>query len=692
MRAIAEFTMADGGAAIEAEADELWKLYITHPRYMDCGTRFAQHNRFHQQLTAFEKLVRLTQLRFPKDTLYEHLQVITKTVLKNGQKRPVNSKHKGHTDKSRENHVKISSVLKLRELISKLEFRKRNKVTSDEEIRAIEYFNSFFQNLESLKQLKIYFDERIYVCLYEYFFCPGSEVPKPEVARKKFTKKTFWKFDSDEDNNDDEDSGHYSNGDESRDSYDNLVLSTSGFPSHVTNVLGDLEEKLAFTGVVENLYNLNIRWNLLFKEGLFDMNSFEDESLDELQIYSEFEHFEPVFRLVPDLFIKCFKSVQLAKSWWMISSRLFQTQPSRQEIDPEFKKQIHQLEQNILSLGKKIQKENSLLDYHREDLASLISQERRIGDLNRRFQEMEVRKHSMARKLNSVLLQREGLLQKLEKAPRGTRTFANLERKMEEFDWKMWAYDDQLKLLEFQCDLFESDYCLELEMRPHMIRFVGSVEEKVISLEDSIKNYKKILKMSERHVYALKDSFEKMKYVLKKFGRSDCFDEDEDTVNLVNVKQDTDIASTGFERESTGTGSGSEPRLASKHGLLLSVPAPEETHDERLESDDTDDESHVLDNASHVSTDKNHVTKVPDLKLKPPATPLKERVRINNITARRIMMSKTKSEGNSTPLNHNKLLSRNSNSRTRKAKQNSHSPQNKESNDGSNGLVQPPTA
>jgi len=71
----------------------------------------------------------------------------------------------------------VTSLYKLRCLVDRLRSggTRRRGIQHEEQTAIVQYFKRFFHDLERLRDLKCYFHERIYACLYEHYYKPDSE-------------------------------------------------------------------------------------------------------------------------------------------------------------------------------------------------------------------------------------------------------------------------------------------------------------------------------------------------------------------------------------------------------------------------------------------------------------------------------------------------------------------------------------
>ncbi|XP_013384631.1 uncharacterized protein LOC106154720 [Lingula anatina] len=497
-----------------AEA-ELWALYSTHPQEMNGASRMKRHENLHRQITAFEKLLQYAMSRFSIETLYRMLQILSNReyVSETTQKNRFFTRAAAHVKNG--GRIEITSLGKLREVLGKFSNKiGTKKMKSEEEQNVIKYFSTFLNDIEYLRKLKKYFDERVYMCLYDYFYDPDIEsqldrsslTPRDLKVIKQSKHVSF---------DDADDSGHCSTADEAE---DEQVVPLDREESQDVTELNDQEK---FVHAVKRLYEINNAWSILLKESNINDDIFDEESHYEIQPFIKCGAFENVFRLVPDIFSKCHKSAEMAKLWWTQANKLYRELPDGKVKPKDMRGRVNVVEIGIQHLTQSIQTEENLLSFLKKDAASLQAREKRFDDLRRRFDEVEVRMNSTGRKYQSVLLQRESLLKKMEASPLGSRVRAVLENKLEELEWKLCEYNDTLKIREFEHSLVKHDYLIELENQPHFIRYQAHLDCKISEVEKSLEDKKAQKRKRVKELALLRTNGEKMRDVMKRYIRDD---------------------------------------------------------------------------------------------------------------------------------------------------------------------------
>ena len=57
---------------------------------------------------------------------------------------------------------------------------KKNVTLSESHVQLLRFFDTFYDDVDYLRKSKRYFDEKIYMCLYDYFYDP-TEHPEQDI-------------------------------------------------------------------------------------------------------------------------------------------------------------------------------------------------------------------------------------------------------------------------------------------------------------------------------------------------------------------------------------------------------------------------------------------------------------------------------------------------------------------------------
>lgn len=250
-----------------------------------------------KQLMAFEKLLRHAISRFSKDSLYDMLLTLNSEL-------DTPRSQGGQRITTADPNRKIQSMKQVRDLIKTIEDSAIRGKASDHELRCLKNFETFDRDVRYLKDLKAYFDSNILRSLNEEYYDPtdfpnASAVPQikglstPGSSRSSPRKGATSKV--------------------SKESRDHARL-----PS-----------------VVAELGLLVGQWGELLSDGNLDINIFDPDSHHELLQFENYHSFEPILRMVPDVFVKSYKAIDLGREWLSLAARIYGDRLPLRKIKPK---------------------------------------------------------------------------------------------------------------------------------------------------------------------------------------------------------------------------------------------------------------------------------------------------------------------------------------------------------------------
>ena len=298
-----------------------------------------------------------------------------------------------------------------------------------DEIPLMKYLETFFDDLEYLKDLKKYFDQRIYACLYVYFFDPEVDLDGISFVEDG---------DSDEISED--------------------VL---------THRSGDLDfkemsDKQKLGHAIKDMYYMNKKWDLLYKDDELQSGIFDPDSYHEIVQFPNFIDFEYVFRVVPDIFTKAYKSIEVAKIWWSEAIEIYDSLPGidgkKIYSSRELKIKISELEDKINKLTTQIDAEVESLRNNKADLEKVKAREKRCDELQENCEKMAEEKFRTEKKCDKILEEKEAIINEMKSEDRkGTTRWRDLEKVLESLDSQLVQANNELKLLAFNYELLSED-------------------------------------------------------------------------------------------------------------------------------------------------------------------------------------------------------------------------------------------
>lgn len=462
---------------------------------MEYATRLKGHDNFHKQLTAFEKLIQHAMSRFSKDRLYQMLNIAMEGIPYVRGPRIVHSQSKSEP---------IKSVEHLRDIVTSLQNKRRKGILKEEVVHVIKYFETFFNDLKYLRNLKKYFDEKIYQCLYEYFYDPSDDLI--EMSHRPF-ENNF---------NDDADSGNFSLT-EADDSKRSMSTHANSKGYETLQESTDRKNREKMSTAVSELYDINRKWERLLDEEEFNEDDFDVDSQQEIVQYADCSRFALLLRLIPDIFTKCYKAADIARTWWIQANKIYPVLPINTRAGGDFMRRVDNLERRIMGAANYIANAKRQLDSYGQDLDRLMSREERFDSLTLGCEQLEVSTISTEKKLNDAISERKGYAKKMAFAIRGTSKYFELNEKIKEFDDIITEYYYELSLLRYNFNVTQEDFLLELEVRPDFIRFSDQVKEMSDDLQLSLQAKKQEKLKMEKELVLLKTNCERMRQIMRKY-------------------------------------------------------------------------------------------------------------------------------------------------------------------------------
>ena len=278
------------------------------------GSTLHRHDNVHRQLAAFAELLRRVQSHYASDQLHQMLCAVSVGVpnvsrrphqhgshwtthvlcavsvgVPNVPPRPYQQRNRRTTHSAQQRTCDVSSLSQLRSLINGLRSGRprRGGIQREEQRAIVGYFDRFFDDLDRLRELKRYFHERIYACLYDHYYQPDSDNSTSSASTTV------------------------------PDGSDN-----SGRPLATVLDQSDNDAPSSLDGrplseIVHQLWTLNRDWDLVLSAEEKDVVEIDDEPR------TDEERFVKITSIVPNWVEFGFKALQLAKIWWTTANRIY---------------------------------------------------------------------------------------------------------------------------------------------------------------------------------------------------------------------------------------------------------------------------------------------------------------------------------------------------------------------------------
>ena len=468
------------------------------------------------QIAAFEKLLRHAMARFSKERLYDMLQTVNEDT-QASVRYPKSARTAGEAKKpSTAPVIKIKSVAQVKTSVKTFE-KKGEKNWSEKERQAIKYFEVFQKDISYLGDLKKYFMENVHSVLLKDYFDPADRVRKSPTARS--------------------DTGsNGARGLTSRGSNKSFVKSTKKSPV-VTKSDAHVQEKQRLSEIITEMDEINSKWSGLLADRDLNPEDFDPDSHHELTQFSNFAAFEPILRLVPDVFVKCYKAVDVAREWWKLASIIYAGRlplkskrpsptpspavkpptPKPEDVMEDFSKSAKDIKRNITEIADSIRENEMKLENLGEEMKSLETRDDRIEDLTNGFERMDTKLKTAQDEYSSILEDRQRTVDEISKVPRGSDQHYDLTKRKNSMDLELQKHQNKLRLLEFEKSVVQEDYLLELELRPTFIHFLGDIKQQIDEIKEDIANKQTEKSQLEKQLALLKTNADEMKVQMEKF-------------------------------------------------------------------------------------------------------------------------------------------------------------------------------
>ena len=444
---------------------------------MDQASRLRQHDNVQQQISAFEKLLQHAISRFSKEKLYQKLRTLSSAL---GGFLPDTGRNAVEPTTS----GRLSSLRQLRDILDTAASGVFSELGITEERLFLDFFQRFFVDIDYLRQLKKQFDNKIYRCLYEYYY--DMELDEATI---------------------DDTSSDNTNTDPAK----THIGSSTNAPFDEKSY----EEKLEYA--IREMHTVNTKWDALFREEPLHMDSFDQDSYHEIVQFSHCSQFEPLLRLVPDIFVRAYKSIELAKTWWTAANNVYGFLPRQQAANAsEYQIAVDQLVSDIAELSEEIRRQESLMASLKQDMLMLKKRENRCIVLGGEYDKIEERKNRAYEHYNVLLERRRRLIERLESLDEDTSTYRSTQMDVRKLDDKLTVARQQQEQLSFQFEIVKQDFCLELELRPEFIRYVADVKGKMTEAEDAVSDARHRKKANEKRLALMRTNSERMRHIMTK--------------------------------------------------------------------------------------------------------------------------------------------------------------------------------
>ncbi|KAL3832135.1 hypothetical protein ACJMK2_023806 [Sinanodonta woodiana] len=464
------------------------------------------------KMAAFDRLLQHTMSRFSKERLYAMLRIVTYWALAEERKKSESLKEENRLG------MKFKSLDQLKGVVSSLKDKGKTSGLRIEEDQAVRYFETFFNDFFYLKDLKKYFDDELMYTLHRYYYDQNADNESEPKVKTKSREKA-------EEN------------DIKKMTLNEPAKKRKG--SVKAQATGNSTAK-KFEQVKSDLLEICKKWDGLLKDGDLNLNDFDPDSYHELLQFVDYSQFEPILRLVPDIFAKCYKSIDLAKQWMNIANAVRKdiptktktrqpaeketaqvTPPTEEEqqrtTSKEFIRQIMELKDQLSDMDISISKDEQQLQEYTTEIEGLHERENRFDEVTSTFQRMDSLVSDAGDQYLKAKEGKSNAVKQIQTFTRESAEYAQMYTELKRMDEEVTRTYNHLKLMEFQKSIVQEDYLVEMEVRPSFIYFVADTKEKIHELQFIIEAKKEEKRRIEKNIMLLKTNTERMRNVMSTY-------------------------------------------------------------------------------------------------------------------------------------------------------------------------------
>ncbi|XP_045168877.2 uncharacterized protein LOC123531725 [Mercenaria mercenaria] len=533
-------------------------------------TRQQSEESIHKQLAAFERLLQHTMSRYSNENTYYLLRHITRWAEANQT-----SSQKNATTVS----VKLTSVNQIQEFMELMKTKVKTKSPDEETV--FKNFELFLNDLLYLKDLKKYFDDEIYAALMKYHFDSNVETLRSDATNDSIEKMKHIRTIKPED----EDSG---NGSQMETDENRIFRKVNTFKKKKSKAIPDRtkgDEEKQYKETVAELRLILSKWDGLLSEDTLNVDDFDPDSYHELMQFSNYAQFETLLRLVPDIFAKCYKSIDLAKTWLRLSNIVMKEEPPvnlspvSDSVEPElldhvemkesekstkdFLQEVRHIQNQIQNVDKSIGEDVSLLHKYNKEIDILVGRDERFSTVYSHVEKIDSLITMAAGEYQKSKTEQYAVVSKMKSCKKGTPTYDELKTNLKRLDTEVAQSHWKIKRLEYERTMFQEDLLVEAEVRPSFIRFIGDTKEKMSDLEKLL-NVKREEKLKlEKQLALMKTNTDRMRKIMRTYlgsastrgddisRESSLLSDDLSEIPLVDGNEADDDSSGPYDKERT---------------------------------------------------------------------------------------------------------------------------------------------
>ncbi|KAL4222456.1 hypothetical protein ACF0H5_018496 [Mactra antiquata] len=461
--------------------------------------------------------------RFSNEGLYNLLRHITRWVEAN---------HKPVPKPAVRVQFKLRSIKQLQEIMDSMKIKMKNR--TPEEDTVFKNYEIFLNDLLYLKDLKKYFDDEIYSSLMKYHYNSSMGEVKNSVGTHGVTLKHVKTL-----RLDDDDSGNGSQAETDDRKVTQKIYNRKKSQSDPV----DTDDEVKYKQTVNELNSILNKWDGLLSEEVLELNDFDPDSYHELMQFNNYSQFESLLRLVPDIFAKCYKCIDLAKTWLTLSNIVIKDEPEiepKQSITPipeikidtpeateeelntpearkEFLEQLKEIQEQIESVNRSIEDDEQQLCKYNEEMDTLVGRDERFSTVYSQADKIDSLITVAAGEYQKAKTEQIALASKMKSCRKDTPTYTELKSHLQRLDTEVAQNHWKVKRLEFERAVVREDLLVEAEVRPSFIRFIGDTKEKMDDLKRFLQTKKDEKLKLEKQLALMKTNTDRMRKIMRSY-------------------------------------------------------------------------------------------------------------------------------------------------------------------------------
>ncbi|CAC5381464.1 unnamed protein product [Mytilus coruscus] len=516
----------------------------------DMSSSIEGPDKIPKQLMAFEKLLRHAISRFSKDSLYDMLLTL------NSEMDTPRSRG-GQRVNTGDPNRKIQSMRQVRQLIKSIEEAAIKGRASDHELRCLKSFETFDRDVRYLRDLKAYFDSNILKSLNEEYYDPadfpnatavpqlkGLATPESSRSRKGLatpessrSRKGLATPESSRSRKGlaTPESSRSRKGlatPESSRSRKGLATPESSRSRNATSKASkEARDHARLPSVVVELKELSGVWGELLSDGNLDISIFDPDSHHELLQFENYHSFEPILRMVPDVFVKSYRAIDLGREWLAVAVRIYGERLPLRKVKPkthsspppppevlktptarsripsaEVEKRVSEVKHHISIINKDITEKQEIIVSLAKDEKKLSKREKRSDALTNNFEKVDNKMQRAQRDFQRAVADLDRMNDQIKFLPNNSPKYTELFKRCKNIEIDIENKQNTLQMLEYEKSVVQEDYLLELEMRPHFIHYIGDIQHKIETLKTEVKEKQNAKKELEKQIVLIKTS------------------------------------------------------------------------------------------------------------------------------------------------------------------------------------------